>query len=203
MTKIPLPLRKQIDEDKFYKSCALYGQHGHICDGRITMDHTVIFAGKQVQELWAIVPVCAHGHGVDNFQDDANTSKEIRLWVALNRATDPELRAVSKVSPGYIHERKRLNTKFGTYEQKMPSPSELINSKPPATATGDGKWYFITHKDEAKIERIREFEKTLGMKLTLHQTIEMAIDDLYLSIHNHLDGHDKELFTKLGFAKKI
>src|SRR5258708_1149788 len=69
MNNIPNRIRKQISKDEDTKMCSLYGQLGHVCDGRITMEHAIYFAGKQLQEKWAIIPLCASGHGVDDFQD--------------------------------------------------------------------------------------------------------------------------------------
>lgn len=135
MSPIPPPIRKLIDADPFYKVCALRGRwvelsfpiEGsmeferrmtlHHCEGRITMEHTIIFAGKQVQALWAIVPICACGHEVDRWQDAGTMDKDANIWVALNRATDEELRAISK-STDYFWMRDNLNKKYGPYVVK-------------------------------------------------------------------------------------
>ena len=84
------------------------------CGGRITREHAVIFGGRQVDEAWAIIKICARHHSVDEYQDCGLLDKEKNLWVAVNRATDEELRAVSKATD-YIYQRKRLNEKYGTY----------------------------------------------------------------------------------------
>lgn len=112
MNNVPAKLRDALAKDPEYKRCALRGYHR--CDGRITWEHAIIFAGKQLQARWAIIPLCARGHGVDEYQDAGTIDKQKNHWVALNRATDEELRAISKAT-NYIHERKRLNEIYGEY----------------------------------------------------------------------------------------
>lgn len=114
MTKIPLKIKKQILLDPFYTVCARAGRHGHECSGRITWEHAVIYGGKQVQEVWAIIPLCEKGHSVDHWQDGGDLNKEINEWIALNRATDLELKGASK-AVNYIHRRYYLNQKYGRY----------------------------------------------------------------------------------------
>ena len=111
-------LRQEVGEDPEYTRCALQGLlRGVIspCGGRVTREHAIIFAGKKVQEKWAIPPICAAHHGVDAYQDaPTQTHKEIRVWVAVNRATDEELFRYSK-AVNYLRERDRLNAKYGVY----------------------------------------------------------------------------------------
>lgn len=117
MNNIPARLKKEILADPEYKRCALYGYHE--CGGRITFEHALIYAGKQIQERWAIVPVCARGHEVDEYQDAGTMDKDMNRWVALNRATDEELRAISRATD-YLRERDRLNTAYGPYTPPEP-----------------------------------------------------------------------------------
>lgn len=117
MTKIPQKVRKEIDADPRYKVCALYGQETHICGGRITMEHAFIYAGQQVQQKWAIVPVCARGQEVDHYQDAHTMNKELNQWVALNQATVEELSHFKRVS--YLMIRHQLNKKYGVYASKL------------------------------------------------------------------------------------
>ncbi len=80
------------------------------------MEHAIIHAGRQVDAMWAIISVCARGQEVDFFQDAHTMDKRLNKWVALNRATDDELRAFSKAID-YLRERERLNTIYGPYVQ--------------------------------------------------------------------------------------
>jgi len=119
MTKIPAALKKEIDADPAYKTCMLYGLNGHICDGRVTLEHTLTFGGKQIQEKWAIISLCARGHEVDSYQDAHTMVKEMNVWVALNRANAAERFAISK-AVNYDAMLQRLNNKYGVWQQKFP-----------------------------------------------------------------------------------
>lgn len=113
MTPIPQKVRKQIAADPSYRACKLAGLHGHVCGGRITMEHALINAGRQIQEKWAIVSVCAAGQEVDEFQDAHTMNKELNVWVALNQATESELMAYPKTD--YLGMREKLNKKYGVW----------------------------------------------------------------------------------------
>lgn len=78
------------------------------CDGRITWEHALIFAGRQIDEAWAIIKICEYHHAVDRHQDGSGLDKQKNIWIALNRATDEELEKYSKVV-NYKKERERLN----------------------------------------------------------------------------------------------
>lgn len=82
------------------------------CDGRLTYDHSLIFGGRQIDEAWAIVILCEKHHAVNKYQDGGDLNKEKNVWIALNQATDEELKQYSKAID-YIALRKRLNGKYG------------------------------------------------------------------------------------------
>ncbi len=113
MTKIPQKVRKEIAADLTYKVCKLAGYHGHICGGRITMEHALIYAGRQIQEKWAIVSICAAGQEVDQYQDAHTMNKELNQWVALNQATMDDLGRFSRAP--YVMLRHTLNKKYGVW----------------------------------------------------------------------------------------
>jgi len=106
-------VKRRLDEEP--DICALLDEN---CAGRITREHTLIFAGKQIDEVWAIIKICAYHHEVDEFQDGGGLNKEKNVWVALNRATDEELLKYSK-AVNYIEMRNRLNKKYGKYQMPM------------------------------------------------------------------------------------
>lgn len=112
---IPLKMRAEMSRDPFYKACALRGWHEHTCEGKITWEHALIHAGKKVQLPFAIVPLCEKAHAVNFFQDAGTMRKELNVWVALNRATDDELKALSK-AVDYLHMRSYLNSRYGVWE---------------------------------------------------------------------------------------
>lgn len=103
-----------IEEDPFYRTC-VRGNEG-TCKGRITIEHSIIFAGRQLDDMWSLLPVCEFHHGVNNHQDGGDLDKEKHLWVALNRATEDQLRIISKTI-NYLRERDRLNHIYGQYNK--------------------------------------------------------------------------------------
>lgn len=111
---IPQELRAEMALDPYYSICAKKGRFDHVCSGRITWEHAVIYASNKVQKKWAIIPLCEFAHSVNTHQDGGDLNKEINLWIAVNRATDDELRAISKAMD-YIHHRAWLNAKYGVY----------------------------------------------------------------------------------------
>lgn len=117
MRPIPPKMRQAMAEDPYYKQCARVGIGDHVCSGRITWEHALIYAGKQVNEIWAIIPLCEKAHAVGLFQDSGDFDKEINVWIALNRATEMELQSISKVID-YIAYRNRLNKLYGVYSSK-------------------------------------------------------------------------------------
>ena len=82
------------------------------CGGRLTLEHALTYAGRQIDEAWAILWICAYHHGVDQFQDCGDLNKEKHVWLALNRATDEELEKYSKAD--FKVKRNRLNKIYET-----------------------------------------------------------------------------------------
>lgn len=124
MTKIPPKVLKEILADPDYKFCMKAGIFDHVCDGRVTFDHAVIYGSKQVQKKWAIISVCEKGHSVGRYQDAGDHNREVHLWIALNRATSEEILEISKVVP-YTREKMRLNEKYGKWEMQIQYPKEI------------------------------------------------------------------------------
>jgi len=83
MNNIPLKLRAEMANDPYYKKC-VREQDGD-CNGRITYEHSMIYASRQIQERWAIVPLCWHHHLGNGLK------KEINQLIALRRATQSDL----------------------------------------------------------------------------------------------------------------
>lgn len=113
MNNIPQRLRKEMAADPYYEKCArkeLLDDHN--CEAcpltgkLIEWEHVFYWAGRQLQEKWAIIPICylVHRGGM--------LDKTINEWIALNRATEEELKAISK-SVDYLHKKKYLNEKYG------------------------------------------------------------------------------------------
>lgn len=198
MNNIPKKLKKVIISESRQKVCVMYGQEGHLCDGRITFDHAIIFGGKQLQEDWAILPLCAKGHGVDEFQGHANVAKEKRTWIALNRAPGNRLMEISKAMD-YVAYRERLNKKYGPYSQRYPTVAEMVQ---PKSGEPKANWYLISYKDRSMIEKLRQFRKrALGVNVLPREVIADAIESSYLEVKDQLIEQDETLYKELGFDK--
>lgn len=110
MNNVPKRIRKHWSSNT-EKSVCLRADEGN-CAGRLTKEHAIIYAGKQLQEEWAILDICEYHHGVNKFMDTGHLDKQKHVWIALNRATDDELRRISK-AVDYIALRSRLNLIYG------------------------------------------------------------------------------------------
>jgi hypothetical protein len=89
MNNMPPALRRKLSEDPYYKTCARANAD---CEGRITWEHALTYAGRQVQEHFAIIPLCAFHHSVDQFQDGRGLNKRINVEIAMGRATEVDRR---------------------------------------------------------------------------------------------------------------
>jgi len=98
--------------DKVLKRPQVCARHKEgTCAGGNTWEHAIIYAGRQLDEAWAIVILCEYHHSVNNYQDGGDLNKELNVCYALNQATDEELRRVSKVVD-YLKLKERLNLKY-------------------------------------------------------------------------------------------
>ena len=59
--------------------------HDHECHGRITFEHAIIYAGKQVDADWAIVKLCEFSHSVNQYQGGGCLDKEKNQFLALRK----------------------------------------------------------------------------------------------------------------------
>ena len=92
-------------QDPFYKRCCLTGS----MNVKIEWHHNLIFAGRQVNEKWCILPLWEKVHAQANKPE----IKEKLDWIMLNRATDAELERYSKAT-NLKTKRDKLNKKYGS-----------------------------------------------------------------------------------------
>lgn len=59
MRPIPIELREQMAKDPWYHACCIGPKY---CKGKIEWHHVWIYAGKQINEIWAIIPLCHFHH---------------------------------------------------------------------------------------------------------------------------------------------
>jgi hypothetical protein len=104
MRKIPEALRQDMQNDPFYKRCCITGTTAE----KIDWHHAVIFASRQVNEKWAILPLARSVHE----QVHREPYKSMCMWIALNRATVDELRPYCKAID-YIAQRRYYNERYG------------------------------------------------------------------------------------------
>lgn len=96
MNKIPKRLLSEILNDDYYKSCARKFEGE--CEGRITLEHALLYAGKQVQEKFAILPLCYRHHLGDRL------NKQMNIRIAMSRATKENLKNYPKNT--WLHQSK-------------------------------------------------------------------------------------------------
>jgi len=82
MRTIPVKLRVELAKDPFMAVCIYEdpAAPNHNCDGRLTYEHAYIYAGKQINEPWAIVPCC------ENHNSGQAMLKDYNQYRALIRA---------------------------------------------------------------------------------------------------------------------
>lgn len=83
----------------------------HVCQGRSTMEHALIYAGKQIIDKWAIIRLCAYAHSVDEYQDGGILDKGKNQLIAIKHATEKDLAKYPKADWGTLL--KQLEKKYG------------------------------------------------------------------------------------------
>ena len=103
MRPIPKKLRSELSQDPFYKQCCITGSKKNI-----QFHHNFIWAGRQINEKWCILPLTKSIH-------DMIWKREVKEqcdWIMLNRASGEELEKYGRIT-NLIHKRDYLNKKFG------------------------------------------------------------------------------------------
>lgn len=80
---IPSKIREYLAKDKFMTKCIhRYLEESDCCEGRIEWEHAFLYAGKQINEKWSIVPCCTYHHRGNGLVKDYN--RYIALLRSLN-----------------------------------------------------------------------------------------------------------------------
>lgn len=125
MRKIPYQLRRELRRDPFYRRCSkAYIGFDSNCDGRITWEHAITYAGKQVNEWWAIIPLCEYHHSVgQKWQARGDLDKRFNEWVALSRlfnSSDEYIEEMKKKYPKafnlWVIQCSNLIEKYGEFK---------------------------------------------------------------------------------------
>jgi len=114
---MPTRLRGELGKDPLYtKGYCIYHDAVHGPATKIEWHHNFIFAGKQVQERWCILPIDETIHAKAN-------QKQVRErldWIMLNRADNDTLVGYSRAA-NLIRKRDQLNETYGTPSKKQRS----------------------------------------------------------------------------------
>jgi len=102
MRPIPPKLKAQIAADPYYQKCARAKDGG--CDHIITWEHAFTYAGRQINERWAIIPLCSWHHF------DAGLKKAKNQLIALSRATPEDLAKYPRVDWNRVRTRLEYTT---------------------------------------------------------------------------------------------
>ena len=90
-------LKKAIARRREYRFCMRQATFkDHICAGKITIEHCFIFAGRQLNELWALISLCEYAHSVGPYQDTGILNKRKNAYISLMRATPKDLAKYSR-----------------------------------------------------------------------------------------------------------
>lgn len=82
MRPLSKAVKKVISEDPFYRVC--FRKHEGDCYGNVQMDHVFKYAGRQIDEAWAILPTCYRHHIL-------KLDRPYSEYIALGRVTDEQL----------------------------------------------------------------------------------------------------------------
>jgi hypothetical protein len=82
MRPIPERMKAAMAADPYYQTCVHASEE---CAGRIEWDHVFTYAGRQLNEIWAILPTC-HWHHVHIAQYRKESER-----IACSRATPEDL----------------------------------------------------------------------------------------------------------------
>lgn len=88
MRTISIKMRSEIAEDPFMKHCCI----GKYCEGKVEWHHVWIYAGRQINEPWAIVPACKYHHDKAGLPE----IKQLFEIASLRRTTEIDLQKYSK-----------------------------------------------------------------------------------------------------------
>ena len=108
MNHMPMRLRAELERDPFMSLCIHrhYNYKVIACSGGVPEWHHVWrYAGRQIQERFAVVPVCCELHR--NEQRD----RDFIRWVSLNKASEEELARYPRIDWAVI--RANLDETFG------------------------------------------------------------------------------------------
>ena len=115
MRKIPEKLKQEMVADDFYKQSCLSGKKAE----RIEWHHNLIFAGRQQNVKWAILPLTQEEHR------DIVKHRQRCDWIMINRANLRQLIEYSKAE-NLLIKKGKLNSKFGEWTPDWYKTNDII-----------------------------------------------------------------------------
>jgi len=104
MRPISSRVKKLLEKDDWMKMCII--RDGN-CSGRITWEHSWLYKNRQIDEAWALVPLCFYHHLGQGFSSEI---KDYGRWVSLLRAKPEDLKKYPKKD--WLQEKSQLTKKF-------------------------------------------------------------------------------------------
>lgn len=89
MSPIPQKIRFRLESDPFMSRCI---HDDDDCYGRIEWEHAFMYAGKQVQEWWAIVPCCFYHHRGEGLDKQFNMIVGLLRLISAGKAEMDEVK---------------------------------------------------------------------------------------------------------------
>lgn len=60
------------------------------CRGRLTVEHALYYAGKKIQDCFALITLCEFHHGVEHYANCYGQNKKRHQEIALSQATEAD-----------------------------------------------------------------------------------------------------------------
>ena len=79
--------KEEIGANPYYRICA---RRNNECSGRITIEHAIMYAGRRIDDIWALLPLCWYHHL------GAGLNKRINEKIAIRRASQKDLEKYPK-----------------------------------------------------------------------------------------------------------
>lgn len=89
MRPIPPEMKLSMAQNPFYRKCCVPKCNSH----HVEWHHQLAFGGQQVNEEFAILPLCKHHHSLA----DTRYMEDLLDYIMLSRATKDEIERYSKV----------------------------------------------------------------------------------------------------------
>lgn len=188
MKPIPVKLRKSMNADPYYKTCARLDAE---CSGRITFEHAFIYAGRQIQEKFAIIPLCWHHHLGEGLVKIENQR------IAASRAIKEDRAKYPSLNWSYLDNLKPIK-KIGQRTLTQNAALHLYFSLVAETLNDAGLDMRVVLKPEVEIpwskDTIKDFlwrpiqRFQLGKESTTELTTK-EIDQIFDTMNRHLAKH--------------